>query len=126
MSRHLRHLSQAVAVATSSRHPKWPMGTVLIRGGSVISAAPNRPRTHPRLTGGMGSSIHAELAALLRVKGATDGLTAYVARVNRRGDTRLARPCSACLTELLAAGVRMCVYTTDVGYAIERLGSIVR
>ena len=52
------------------------------------------------------------------------GTTIYVARVDQRGETRLARPCSKCMKSLYEAGVREVVYTTDAGqgsYKVERV-----
>lgn len=53
-----------------------------------------------------------------RAKG---GIT-YVARVNRLGETRLARPCLYCMIGLTAAQISTVVYTdNDGGYKIEKL-----
>lgn len=43
------------------------------------------------------------------------GATVYVARINRAGELRMARPCDSCLSVLTAAGARKIVYSTDEG-----------
>lgn len=101
------------------------MGAVLIRAGNVVSAAPNAPRNPPWMVDGIGSSTHAEIAALRRLKGSAEGAVAYVARVNRAGFTRLARPCSECYTALMEAGVRTVVYTVhEDGFGTESLRTL--
>lgn len=86
-----------------------------------MAAAANTPRNPAWLVEGVGSSLHAEAAALRRLKGSADGSVAYVARINRSGLTRLARPCPACFDGLVRAGIKAIVYTTDDGYGTEKL-----
>lgn len=51
---------------------------------------------------------HAELHALSRAHGVD---TLYIARVDSRGNTGLARPCRACREAIIDYGVRRIVYT---------------
>ena len=55
-------------------------------------------------------SVHAEEAALARVKDAS-GSVLYVARVNNQGVTRLSKPCPGCQALISAAGVKRVVWT---------------
>ncbi len=41
------------------------------------------------------------------------GSTVYVARINKAGQMRMARPCEACWRKLKGWGVKEVVYTTD-------------
>jgi deoxycytidylate deaminase len=67
------------------------------------------------------ASRHAEAAALARC---TNGDTAYVARVDRYGQTRLARPCEKCSRDLLRWGIRVVVFTSeDGGYLVEKIAA---
>lgn len=49
------------------------------------------------------------------------GTTVYVARLNKQGDLRMARPCDTCWKKLKNAGVEYVFYSTDIGWQKERL-----
>lgn len=49
------------------------------------------------------------------------GATVYVARVNKRGELRLARPCENCWEELKSKGVSTVIYSTNYGWEQEWL-----
>jgi deoxycytidylate deaminase len=55
-------------------------------------------------------SVHAEVDALSRCNDPR-GATIYVARVNKRGEERMSRPCISCEKALLEAGVKKVIYT---------------
>jgi tRNA(Arg) A34 adenosine deaminase TadA len=89
-------------------------GCVLVRGGRVIGIGINRYVNQPYLVSPEHAkahcSVHAEVAAL-RAAGTAARATAYVARVNPRGEPMLSAPCPACAASLAAAGVRRVVHT---------------
>lgn len=109
----------------ASPHPRWCLGAVLVRGGSVVAAAHNVRRNSPHLTeGAPGTSLHAEKAVIQKVFYQADraeGTTLYVARVSKTGRFRLARPCHMCYSEIVQAGIKTIVYTLDEGYGMERV-----
>ena len=43
------------------------------------------------------------------------GATAYVVRINKEGELRMARPCEDCWAAMAAAGIRKVVYSKDDG-----------
>src|SRR6478609_3560050 len=43
------------------------------------------------------------------------GATAYIVRINRQGQLRMARPCDECMEELRSAGIRKIRYSTNEG-----------
>lgn len=54
------------------------------------------------------------------------GATMYVARVDSKGYTRIARPCDRCMQTLYDAGIREVVYTNNEGtYTVERVPEFV-
>lgn len=59
-------------------------------------------------------SLHSEVAALMRYKGPKDSLSLYNFRFNRRGETRMAKPCSICLP-WCAAVFDSIAWTTNKG-----------
>lgn len=96
------------------------VGAVLAKGRKIISRGYNTFRGHrwsdkypwPH-------TCHAETSALLKAPKIPHNSAIHVARVNRRGEPRLARPCPACMAVLRECGVRKVVYTTHNGYAEE-------
>ncbi len=54
--------------------------------------------------------LHAEISAIIRCK---DGIPyhIYVARVNRKGEARLAKPCKICKMAIMDVGIKKVVYT---------------
>lgn len=123
MGRIDRLIDRAVKVAATSKHEKWRVGSILLRGSSVIAFSPNVVRNHPWVTQGVGSSFHSEERCLRRVFYSADrakGTTIVVARVNKKGVQRLARPCHSCYKLLVSAGVQNIIYTLDdSGYGLE-------
>jgi len=89
-------------------------GAVIVKGGRVISIGINKNRNHPTVVSSehikTHCSVHAEVDALRKVRNAK-GATIYVARVNKRGQDRLSRPCDRCHTAIREAGIRKVVYT---------------
>jgi tRNA(Arg) A34 adenosine deaminase TadA len=126
MNRHQRLLNRAIAAATISPHPRWPLGAVLARGNSVIATASNVQKNSPHiLDGGPGTSVHAEIHALRKLTHQADraqGCTLYIARVNRQGAQRLARPCNHCYKAISEAGIKTIVYTLDdESFGVEKV-----
>lgn len=89
-------------------------GAVVVRGGSVISVGINKNRNHPTVVSSehikTHCSVHAEVDALRKVRNAK-GATIYVARINKRGQDRLSRPCDRCHEVIKKAGIRKVIYT---------------
>lgn len=121
MGRHDRLIEQALRVAQTSQHRKWRLGAVLTRGSTFLSSAPNKFRNHPWINP-LHATTHAEMATIKKSLNGTRGTTIYVARADKDGLARMARPCHRCMKELYLAGVREVVYTTDDGsYKVERV-----
>lgn len=88
-------------------------GCVIVLGGSVQAMGVNKRTNDPFIHKDLHwLSEHAEMAALRRCK-RTKGSTLYVARVNRRGQERMSRPCPKCMKLLKDAGVKKVIYTID-------------
>lgn len=109
----------------TSQH-RWKMGAVITKGSKVMSYAVNVHRNDSNLSLD-GSSWHAEENALRSLAwssglpytaistGVMKGYTLWVARVNRLGCTRLARPCKACWKVIKDAGITEVFYTNESG-----------
>jgi pyrimidine deaminase RibD-like protein len=116
MCRHLRFLELAARNAALSNCP-FKHGALVVRGGSILSSAPNKHRNPPTIDY-LGSSVHAEVAALRGTHAA--GATLYVVRLAPSG-LALSRPCPRCWTAIERSGVKAVVYSTGSGYAVERV-----
>lgn len=79
-----------------------------------MSIGINRFKNHPTCVSAehiqQYCHVHAEIDALRKIKNPR-GATIYVARVNKRGQTRLSRPCDRCYQAIVDAGVGRIVYT---------------
>lgn len=94
-------------------------GAVIVRAGSVLSVGINKWRNDVSLSSEMhldgrseDISVHAEIDALSRVSNPA-GATLYVARINKKGNARLSKPCSSCAVALKNAGISKIIYTTQ-------------
>lgn len=93
-------------------------GTVIVRGGAVVSLGLNDPgrncfsdyyATHSAFT------IHSELAAIKKVRRKIDlsGCVAYNLRLDKHGEVRMAKPCLGCQKLLADYGIKKCYYSVD-------------
>ena len=110
------YLHLAMKVAESSVY-EMRHGAVVVRGGSVLAVGYNKQKNDPIIFGDAGSeeaqrnsTVHAEMDALSRVTSAK-GAVVYVARINRRGEPVLSRPCDNCYESLRDAGVKKIIFT---------------
>ena len=70
------------------------------------------------------SKIHAELSCIQRIKYLDIDFSKvhiYVYRETKKGQLALARPCPSCMAAIRELGIRNIHYTTDCGYAAERI-----
>lgn len=110
-------MSLAIETAHKSEHSKWKLGSVVWRGGSVISTGFNRVRNDPSVVEDekyFMCTVHAEVDAL-RNAGSTDGAKLFVARVRRSGGIGLAKPCARCMDTIREHGIKRVYYTDDCG-----------
>lgn len=98
-------LAEALAEAEKSAM-KHRMGAVLAHKKRVLAKGHNR--WHGQFDHKHRGSIHAEVAALKRLRGLDRGsLTLYVARERAKN----ARPCSICMKAISRSPVKRVVYT---------------
>lgn len=128
-----KFLALALKIATHSDNT-WQHGAVLVKSGRVIAHAPNVFKNEPmifQIEYGEDEvkqkqairdhcSVHAEERVLKMAGEAARGSIIYVARVNRRGEPLMSRPCDHCYNAMVEAGVKTVVYTETPG---ERLAA---
>lgn len=134
--------AKAREIADTSDFPHFHLGCVITYKHHILATASNSNKTHPKQKYynhryrefRKGSkpcchSVHAEMAAInlipypIGVQIDWKDVNVYVYRIapglpNQRG---MARPCAACLAAMTELGIRNFYYSTDGGYAYERL-----
>lgn len=113
-------LSETVRILAMSSPSRWRVGCVLLRKGRVVVSTTNvEGKTHPRqseLAVRVGQpyrrSLHAELRALIKIRGAEPD-TLVVGRVNSKNELCLARPCPVCQLAIKESGIKNVYYSTN-------------
>lgn len=116
-----RHMELARRVAQQSTFDGPRHGAVLVRGTSVINVSENKSnfcsfgRRFRKCDIQPGhSTVHAELGSILGIdRRKTDGADVYVARIGKKGDFKMSKPCPMCESALRHVGVRRVIYTID-------------
>ena len=129
----LAYFAAAKAVSELSDHKHYKIGAVVVMNHRIISSASNsNSKTHPlqkkynkyRFTDDGEHKQHAELAALVPL--IRDGIdlsnaAIYVYRVHKNGTLAMSRPCPSCMQLIKDVGIKRIFYTTENGYAYEKI-----
>jgi tRNA(Arg) A34 adenosine deaminase TadA len=115
----VKHIEFAVNLAASSTS-KRKVGAILLKKGKIVAEATNlEKKSHPeqaRWANKAGKPqniyLHAEIAALVKCCTAD---TIVVARVDKKGNVKMARPCPICALAIKASTIETVFYTTDRG-----------
>jgi deoxycytidylate deaminase len=125
-----RGIASALFESAKSTFGRVKIGAVLYsKAGHAVSWGYNQRKTHPRqyeANKRAGKQIenpclHAEIDAIVSMSdyGAfcdyEEPHTIYVARLDRNGKWANCKPCAACHSEIVAAGIKRVVYTTEEG-----------
>lgn len=125
-----RGIAKALNVSTYSTFGRVKIGAMITsRNGAGLGIGWNERRTHPRqyeANKRVGKQIqnpclHAEMNAIISAENYAiyhDGPephTIYVARLCRNGKWANCKPCPACHSEIVRAGIKRVVYTTTTG-----------
>lgn len=137
----IKFFEEARQEALKSDYSPFHLGCVVVYKGYVVSTGHNSCRTHPlqkhynkyrNFRYGVKPaqhSIHAEIDALSHISYTTNlqldysKVKVYIYRVSfgHKSGHGLARPCSGCIQALRDKGIRHIYYSTDDGFAYERL-----
>lgn len=107
------YLNRAVGVALTSNE-RHKHGSLIVKGGRVISYGVNVQKNSPLICSNPKeeSGRHAEREAIRRARHVDlKGATLYVARVNKKGDPLLSKPCVRCEEAIKQAGIKKVVFT---------------
>ena len=112
--RHERLLNKALLIASTSTE-RMQHGVIIARGSRVLAVGVNRARNSPLVCTDPPAEAgrHAEWAAIHALPHDTDfsKLTLYSARLGRRGDARLAKPCRRCEALIATCGFKNVIWT---------------
>lgn len=116
-----RYMDLARRVAQQSTFDGPKHGAVLVRGASVINVSENKSnfcsfgkRFRKYAVQPGHSTVHAELGSILGIdRRKTAGSDVYVARVGKRGDFKMSKPCPMCESALRHVGIRRVIYTIN-------------
>lgn len=107
------------SVAQSSEC-RYKVGSILLRKGKVVGEATNSMKTHPiqfhwatKAGNPKAIHLHAEIHSLITCREEYD--TMIVARVDKKGEFKIARPCKICLGAILASDVKHLYFTNEDG-----------
>lgn len=129
---------KAREAAEKSTYEPHHVGAVLVYHGNIIASASNSVKTSPvqkrynrkyrvfrKGDKPINDSMHAEIACISSVKQDIDWRKAklYVYRIcpGKKSGYGMARPCAACMSYIVDKGIRKIFYTTDDGFAQERI-----
>lgn len=116
-----RMLRYAIKAAACSDNERAKVGAALFKGNKLIAVSWNDTRkTHPDSPYRF-KAIHAEFGVFLgNHKIDVYNGTLFVARVDKHGKLKIAKPCGLCEKFIRAAGIRKIFYTNRDG-AVEKL-----
>jgi pyrimidine deaminase RibD-like protein len=107
--RHDKFLQKAIRIAEASTCHKRH-GCVVVTHGRVVGIGTNISKGDPAFSPWESCQIHAEIVALKRA-GWPSKADVYCARINRRNEPVLSKPCFKCQIVLDTHGYT-CYYTT--------------
>ena len=131
-----KYLNKAKSVASISDFRKFHVGCVAVYKNRIIGLACNLQKTHPiqkeynayrnnEDNENFMPKIHAEINCISEIRKLDldhKQVKLYICREMASGGTGMARPCAACMAAIRDYGIKDIYYTTDDGYAYEKIG----
>lgn len=121
--------------STYSKHSRAKVGCVAVYKGSVLAKGWNSNLTHTdqmrynyirfKQNDYFPSKLHAEIKALSKIKYLDidfSKVILYIYREYTDGSPAMARCCPSCMAAAKELGIKTIVYSTDEGYAVEKIG----
>lgn len=128
-----RYFTKARQIANISDYNKIHIGCVAVYQGQVIGLGCNCNKTHPiqhyynryrKQSDTMLPKLHAEISCINQIKHLDiifSKVKLYIYRIRNDQPFGLARPCPSCMAAIKDLGIRDVYYTTNDGYAYEKL-----
>ena len=128
-----KYFTKARQAANLSDYHKTHVGCVAVYHGQVIGLGYNTNKTHPiqkyynryrEPSDTMLPKLHAEINCLNQIKHIDINFSKvklYIYRIRNDQPFGLSRPCPSCMAAIKDLGIKDIYYTTNDGYAYERL-----
>lgn len=128
-----KYFDKARQVATVSDFYKIHIGCVAVYKGNIIGIGCNCNKTHPvqkrynryrKQSNSMLPKLHAEINCINQIRNLDINFSKvhlYIYRIRRDQPFGMSRPCPSCMAAIKDLGIRNIYYTTNDGYAYERL-----
>lgn len=128
-----RYFAKARSVAEISDYPRVHVGCVAVYQGQIIGIGCNCNKTHPaqkfynkyRIASEvMLPKLHAEIACINQIRNLDINFSKvrlYIYRIRKDQPYGMSRPCPSCMAAIKDLGIRDIYYTSNDGYAYERL-----
>ncbi len=126
-----RYLGEAVSLSSKSDFTQFKIGSILVNKGKIISSGYNKKKSHPmqyKLNQHREEHkrnrnfIHAEFDSLngLNEEFCNNSIL-FLGRTDRNGNPAICRPCQGCMFLIRQLSIDTIVYSTNIGYNIERI-----
>ena len=135
-----KYFTKARQAATISDYTNIHVGCVAVYQGNIIGIGCNCNKTHPSQKyynryrsrnhckrDELLPKLHAEINCINSIKNLDihfHKVKLYIYRIRRDQPFGLSRPCPSCMAAIRDMGIRDIYYTTNYGYAYERVGSV--
>ena len=128
-----KYFTKARQAANLSDYHKTHVGCVAVYHGQVIGLGYNTNKTHPiqkyynryrEPSDTMLPKLHAEINCLNQIKHIDINFSKvklYIYRIRNDQPFGLSRPCPSCMAAIKDLGIKDIYYTTNDGYAYEKL-----
>ena len=128
-----RYFYKARQIANISDYNKIHVGCVAVYHGQIIGIGCNTNKTHPAQkfynryrepSDTMLPKLHAEISCINQIKHLDINFSKvklYIYRIRKDQPFGLSRPCPSCMAAIRDLGIRDIYYTTNDGYAYEKL-----
>lgn len=130
------YFNKARQIADMSDYYKEHVGCVAVYHGQVISIGCNSNKTHPmqkhynkyrEKSDMLIPKLHAEINCISQLKHLDINFSKvklYIYRIRKDRPYGIARPCPSCMAAIKDLGIRDIYYTTNDGFAYERLENV--
>lgn len=128
-----KFFDKARQAAMVSDYSKAHVGCVAVYQGNIIGIACNCNKTHPtqkyynryrKPSESLLPKLHAEINCINSIKHLDidfSKVKLYIYRIRKNQPFGISRPCPSCMAAIKDLGIRKIYYTTNDGYAYERI-----
>ena len=128
-----KYIDKARHIAEFSDYGSIKHGCVAVYKGHIIGTGYNTNKTHPmqlyynkyrEITGYTNPKLHAEINCLNQLRHLDidfKKVKLYIYRIRNDRAYSLSRPCPSCMAAIRDLGIRNIYYTTDDGFANEKI-----